>query len=63
MNNVIIHGPNGDEYNTDAYEYDSELNQFRFHLPKNNNWFIFNDVDITTEVTGFIIEISCISRH
>lgn len=31
MNNVIIHGPEGDEFNTDAYEYDTESNKLKFH--------------------------------
>ena len=64
MNNVIIHAPDGDEFNTDAYEYDSESNQFRFRSPKrDSNWLVFDDVDITIDVTGFLIEISCTYRH
>ena len=30
MNNVLIHGPDGDECNTDAYEYLAENNNLNF---------------------------------
>lgn len=63
MNNVIIHGPDGDEFNTDAYEYYAESNRFRFHTPRDDAWMAFDDVDITIDVTGFLIEISCTHRH
>ena len=60
MNNVIIHGPGGNEFNTDAYEYNAVTKQFIFRSPKrDNNWVIFDDVDIQIDVTGFLIEISC----
>lgn len=63
MNNVIIHAPDGDEFNTNAYEYDSESNRLRFHSPSTGNWLIIDDVDIEIDVTGFIIEITCTYRH
>lgn len=59
MNNVIIHGPEGDEFNSDAYEYDAERNQFKFHSPIRASWLVFDDVDITIDITGFLIEITC----
>lgn len=60
MNNVIIHAPDGNEFNADAYEYKAAIKQFIFRSPKrNNNWVIFDDVNITIDVTGFFIEITC----
>ena len=36
------------------------MSQFIFRSPKrNNSWVIFDDVDITINVTGFLIEITC----
>ena len=32
MNNVLIHGPDGDEFNSDAYEYDAESSERIFGL-------------------------------
>ena len=63
MNNVIIHAPDGDEYNTNAYEYYAESNRLKFRGPSTGNWLVIDDVDITIDVTGFIIEISCMYRH
>lgn len=63
MNNVLIHGPEGDEFNTDAYEYDVESNKLKFHRLTNLSWLVFDDVDITIDVTGFLIEITCTYRH
>lgn len=63
MNNVLIHGPEGDEFNTDAYEYDAESNKLKFHRLTNLSWLVFDDVDITIDVTGFLIEITCTYRH
>lgn len=63
MNNVLIHAPDGDEYNTNAYEYNSESNQFKFRSPTTGNWLVIDDVDIEIDVTGFIIEISCTYRY
>lgn len=59
MNNVIIHAPNGDEYNADAYEYDAESHRLKFHNLVRATWLVFDDVDIEIDVTGFLIEITC----
>ena len=63
MNNVIIHAPDGNEYNTNAYAYYEDSNQLKFRDLITGNWLIIDDVDITIDVTGFIIEISCTYRH
>lgn len=63
MNNIIIHSPDGDEFNSDAYEYDAESNKFTFHSLIRSTWLVFDDVDITIDVTGFLIEITCAYRH
>lgn len=63
MNNVLIHGSEGDEFNTDAYEYDTESNKLKFHRLTNLSWLVFDDVDIEIDVTGFLIEITCTYRH
>ena len=59
MNNVLIHDADGDEFNTDAYEYDSERNRLKFRNPPTGNWLVIDDVKITIDITGFLIEISC----
>lgn len=59
MNNVIIHAPDGDEYNTDAYEYYADSCRLKFHNLINANWLVIDDVDITIDITGFLIEITC----
>lgn len=59
MNNVIIHAPDGDEYNTDAYIYYADSCLLKFHNLVNANWLVIDDVDITIDVTGFLIEITC----
>lgn len=59
MNNVIIHAPDGDEYNTDAYEYYADSGRLKFHNLINANWLVIDDVDIAIDVTGFLIEITC----
>lgn len=63
MNNVIIHAPDGDEYNTDAYEYYADSNRLKFRSPNNGNWLVIDDVDIAIDVTGFLIEITCTDKH
>ena len=57
MNNVLIHGPEGDEYNTNAYEYDSK--SLKFRSLTTGNWLVIDDVAIEIDVTGFLIEITC----
>lgn len=44
MNNVIIHAPDGNEFNTDAYEYDSERDRLKFRSPTTGNWLVIDDV-------------------
>ena len=63
MNNILIHGPDGDEFNSDVYAYDAKSNKFTFHNLIRATWLVFDDVDITIDVTGFLIEITCTYRH
>lgn len=63
MNNVIIHAPDGNEYNTNAYAYYADRNQLKFRDPITSNWLVFDNVDVTIDVAGFLIEISCTYRH
>lgn len=64
MNNVIIHGPEGDEFNTDIYEYYANSNRLKVHNPNSDNsWVVIEDVDIKIDVTGFLIEITYTYRH
>ena len=44
MNNVIIHAPDGNELNTDTYEYDSERDRLKFRSPTTGNWLVIDDV-------------------
>lgn len=59
MNNVIIHAPDGDEYNTNAYEYYADSGRLKFRSLTTGNWLVIDDVDITIDITGFLIEITC----
>ena len=57
MNNVLIHGPEGDEYNTNAYEYCAD--SLKFRSLTTGNWLVIDGVAIDIDVTGFLIEITC----
>ena len=51
MNNVIIHAPDGNEFNADAYEYKAAIKQFIFRSPKrNNNWGV-QQISLSADLT------------